>query len=387
MRGIGGLAHGKVRAGRLGQLGVLFPEVLLWLGHLHIGVVAAQRQDLLLQQFAAAAAVVVPVVAVAGLGAVDVPLVARVARPDHLFHQHQRARHHGAAGLGGVEEALFIHLLRLRVVADEDDVDLLVVPCQEQVEQDEEALGQLLATLVHRARHVHEAEHDRLAGGHGRAHAAAKTQVDRVQERNAGNAARSTVMRASTSAISASSTASSAVSGAFNAARRSSRSRSSRRLSLPRAMRRPKAPRIERTTCRLLGVPSLVKPARWLFHSGVSASWVRIRCGRARSSKKTCMNSSLLRLKTKSSSPSPESLASPLPEPPLPPPPLGRSMRSPATYSWLPGCTISRLPPWPWWNTGSCTSFFGMCTSSPRSRSRMPRPSMARRTASLICSL
>ena len=95
-------------------------------------------------------------------------------------------------------------------------------------------------------------------------------------------------------------------------------------------MRRPIAPRIERTTCRLFGVPSAVKPARWLFHSGVSANCVRIMCGSARSSKKTCMNSSLLSAKVKSSSPSPESLAWPLPEPP-PPPPLGRSMRSPRT--------------------------------------------------------
>ncbi len=95
-------------------------------------------------------------------------------------------------------------------------------------------------------------------------------------------------------------------------------------------MRRLSAPRIERTTCRLLGVPSLLKPARWLFHSGTSASCVRTRCGNARSSKKTCMNSSLLSAKTKSSSPSPESLAWPLPLP-CPPPPLGRSMRSPLT--------------------------------------------------------
>jgi hypothetical protein len=56
------------------QLGVLLPQVLLFLGHLHVGVVAAQRQDLVGQQLAAAAAVVVPVVAVAGLRAVDVPL-------------------------------------------------------------------------------------------------------------------------------------------------------------------------------------------------------------------------------------------------------------------------------------------------------------------------
>ena len=181
-------------------------------------------------------------------------------------------------------------------------------------------------------------------------------------------------------------TASSLLVSACNSARRASISRRSRRDSEPIAMRRPIAPRSERTTCRLLGVPSLVKPARWLFHSGVSASWVRTRFGRARSSKKTCMNSSLLRWKTKSSSPSPESLAWP-PPPPWPPPPCGRSMRSPVMYSLLPGCTISRLPPWPWWNTGWLMSRLGMWMSSPRSMSRMPRPSTARRTASRICSL
>ena len=53
--------------------------------------------------------------------------------------------------------------------------------------------------------------------------------------------------------------------------------RSSRRESLPMAMRRPMAPRIDRNTCRFVGVPSLVKPARWLFHSGTSASCVRTR--------------------------------------------------------------------------------------------------------------
>jgi hypothetical protein len=68
-----------------------------------------------------------------------------VARADDLLHQHQRAADHGAAGLAGVEEVLLVHLLRLRVVADEDELDLLVVPGQEQVQQDEEALGQLLA--------------------------------------------------------------------------------------------------------------------------------------------------------------------------------------------------------------------------------------------------
>ena len=42
------------------------------------------------------------------------------------------------------------------------------------------------------------------------------------------------------------------------------------------ATRRPMAPRIERITLRLLGVPALENPARWLFISGVSASCVRV---------------------------------------------------------------------------------------------------------------
>ena len=132
----------------------------------------------------------------------------------------------------------------------------------------------------------------------------------------------------------------------LTSSRSSSSSRNSPREIAPIARRRPIAPRIERTTDRLLGVPSLTNPARWLFHSGVSASWVCVMRGSARSSKKICMNSSLVRWKTKSSSPSPESLAWPLPLP-WPPPPFGRSIWSPVTYSRLPGCTISREPPWP----------------------------------------
>jgi hypothetical protein len=43
-------------------------------------------------------------------------------------------------------------------------------------------LDSSLRCLVHRAGHVHQAEHHRLAGGHRRLDPAAKTQVDRVQE-------------------------------------------------------------------------------------------------------------------------------------------------------------------------------------------------------------
>ncbi len=110
---------------------------------------------------------------------------------------------------------------------------------------------------------------------------------------------------------------------------------------------------------------------------------VRSRCGSARSSKKSCMNSSLVSVKVKSSSPSPLSLACD----PRPLPPWGRSMRSPRTCSVLPGCTTSRMPPWPWWNAGSLMSLRGMVMLSACSMSRMPRFDTARRTLSAICSL
>ena len=149
-------------------------------------------------------------------------------------------------------------------------------------------------------------------------------------------------------------------------------------------MRRLRATRIERTTLRLVGVPSDTNPARCDFHSGASGkSWVRTRFGSARSSKKYCMNSSRVMRKTKSSSPVP-SADEPCPAPPAPPP-WGRSIWSPRTYSRLPGCTDSRVPPLPWPSTGSVTSRFGSVMSWPCSMSSMLRPATARRTASRIC--
>src|SRR5262245_36122282 len=79
LRRFGGLAHREVRV-VLGELRVLFPQVLFFLGHLHVGKVAYQRQQLVGQQLAAAARVVVPVVTVARLRAVDVPVAGRVTR-------------------------------------------------------------------------------------------------------------------------------------------------------------------------------------------------------------------------------------------------------------------------------------------------------------------
>jgi hypothetical protein len=60
-------------------------------------------------------------------------------------HQLERAGHHGAAGLPGVEELVLVDLLGHGVVADEDHLDVLVAAREEQVEQHEEALGGGLA--------------------------------------------------------------------------------------------------------------------------------------------------------------------------------------------------------------------------------------------------
>ncbi len=50
-----------------------------------------------------------------------------------------------------VEEGVLIHLLRLVRMADEHDLGALVAPLQEQVQQHEEALGEVLLPLAHRA--------------------------------------------------------------------------------------------------------------------------------------------------------------------------------------------------------------------------------------------
>jgi hypothetical protein len=61
-----------------------------------------------------------------------------------------------------MEELFFFHDFRDGVMANENELDALVVTCQKQVQQDEEPLGEILAILVHRAGHVHQAKHHRL---------------------------------------------------------------------------------------------------------------------------------------------------------------------------------------------------------------------------------
>ena len=113
------------------------------------------------------------IVAVRGLRRVDVPFLGGIALLDDAAHFLERGRHDRAAALRAVEERILVHLVRFVRVADEDDVGAVVAPLEEQMQQHEEALGQVLLAFAHRAGHVHEAEHDgvgvrqRLAGRSG----------------------------------------------------------------------------------------------------------------------------------------------------------------------------------------------------------------------------
>ena len=84
-----------------------------------------------------------------------------------------------------MEELVLVDLLGHGVVADEDDLDVLVAAGEEQVQQHEEALAHGLALLVHRAGDVHHAEHHRLRGRARHLDAVVVAQVEAVDEGDA----------------------------------------------------------------------------------------------------------------------------------------------------------------------------------------------------------
>src|SRR5690606_25536760 len=182
--GPGDVLHGKA-VGKAGlDAGVGLPQgVLAGLGDLDVGVVLGEGYQLLHQRDAVTV-VVGPVIPVRGLGTVDVPLARRVAGLADGLHQLERARHHGAAGLPGVEEFLLVHLLGAGVVAQEHHLDFFVIAGQKQVKQDEEAFGEILGALIHGARHIHHAEHHRLGAGYRHLFVAPVADVEVVDERH-----------------------------------------------------------------------------------------------------------------------------------------------------------------------------------------------------------
>ena len=79
---------------------------------------------------------------------------------------------------------MFIHLLRLGVVADIDHLHVLIGSAQEQVEQNIKTLRHILGCLIHRAGHVHQTEHHRLAGGLRAFFVVLVAQVEGVDKRD-----------------------------------------------------------------------------------------------------------------------------------------------------------------------------------------------------------
>src|SRR5216683_2217666 len=160
--------HRKM-AVRWQDLAVGAPQVALARGEainafadLDIGKILTERQHLAAQELDAMAAIGPVIVAVGGLGSIDVPGIERIALAGDLQHFLERRRDDGTAGLATIEEGLLVDLLGRAGMADEDDVDGAIAPLEEDVEQHEEALGEILHRLGHRARDVHQAEHHRL---------------------------------------------------------------------------------------------------------------------------------------------------------------------------------------------------------------------------------
>ncbi|MNS63481.1 hypothetical protein D3C72_965760 [compost metagenome] len=156
---------------RLQLLFILGPQAalasLLRVGNFDIGKIPCRRQQVFGQKACALARVGAERIAVAGLRRVHVPPRGRIALFQNLAHQLQRGQHDGAAALGVVEERLLVHFLGVVRMADEDQVHVLVLARQEQVQQREEALGQVLLAFVHGPRNVHQAEHDRARHRNG----------------------------------------------------------------------------------------------------------------------------------------------------------------------------------------------------------------------------
>src|SRR5712692_3427703 len=178
--------HRKM-AVRWQDLAVGAPQVALARGEainafadLDIGKILTERQHLAAQELDAMAAIGPVIIAVGGLGSIDVPGIERIALAGDLQHFLERRRDDGTAGLATIEEGLLVDLLGRAGMADEDDVDGAVAPLEEDVEEHEETLGKILHRLGHRAGDVHQAEHHRLGVRPRHAIEPVVADVDRV---------------------------------------------------------------------------------------------------------------------------------------------------------------------------------------------------------------
>lgn len=90
------------------------------------------------------------VIAVGEVERIDVVLGRRIAAVDDLERLHVSGRADGAAALATREELFLRHFLRLGMVRDEHDFDLLVLLAQEAAHPEEERAGAILLEGAHR---------------------------------------------------------------------------------------------------------------------------------------------------------------------------------------------------------------------------------------------
>src|SRR5919199_1260784 len=95
-----------------------------------------------------------PVVTVGEMERVHVPLARVVPLGHDVESQLVGGRHLGPPGLAEAKEGVLVHLLRLRVVGDEHDLDLGVLGPEEANHPEVEAARDVLLELAHGARHV-----------------------------------------------------------------------------------------------------------------------------------------------------------------------------------------------------------------------------------------
>jgi len=85
-----------------------------------------------------------------------------VARLDDFQRLVVTGRDKSAAGLALVKELFLGHLVRLGVVRDENDLDVLIARAKKLIEKEEETARQIFLHRIHGAGSVHDAEHDRV---------------------------------------------------------------------------------------------------------------------------------------------------------------------------------------------------------------------------------
>ena len=118
-------------------------------GNFDIAVITNNGQQFFRQNFMAKRRVIGPVITVRRLRGINIPLCRVITLFHHLIHQFQSAGNNGATRFLRVEKLMFIDLFRLGMVADVNDLHVLVSSAQEQIQQNIKTFGHIFGGLIH----------------------------------------------------------------------------------------------------------------------------------------------------------------------------------------------------------------------------------------------